>query len=185
MQERNSATKYLLGPRYLIMPEAPFPPMQTRWSQNENHKVVTLSFGGSDPCGYTAKALSTLYDHLPPKWKIRAILGPGFKLDIAFETACERYSDYILEVIQNPKEPYAYFLDSSLVICSGGRTLYELIALGVPSFPIASIDHEKEHILGFHSQIGLEPYLLEWENNEFIKKFNSIAPSINSNRLKN
>ena len=184
MLERNKTTEYLLGPRYMIMPEAPFPPMETRWNKDENHIVVTLSFGGSDPCGYTAKVLRAIREHLPPQWKIRAILGPGFQLSRAFETACEGFSERVLEVIQNPKEPYAYFLDSSLVICAGGRTLYELYALKVPCLPIASIDHEKEHILGFHKQIGLEPYLLEWSDKAFIQKFNSVMYHLESKRNK-
>ena len=182
MLERNKTTEYLLGPRYMIMPEAPFPPMETRWHKHANQMVVTLSFGGSDPCGYTSKALSAIREHLSPQWRIRAILGPGFQFSRAFETACEGFSGSILEVIQNPNEPYAYFLDSSLVICAGGRTLYELNALKVPCLPIASIDHEKEHILGFHKYFGLEPYLLEWNDEAFIKKFNSVTHLLESNR---
>ena len=64
------------------------------------------------------------------------------------------------EFVDNPPDPLAQFRGADVVISAGGRTMYELSALGRPFLAVASAAHEKEPVREF-VRLGLAAAGLE------------------------
>jgi spore coat polysaccharide biosynthesis predicted glycosyltransferase SpsG len=93
------------------------PPYEVR----RHGEKVLVTFGGTDPSGLTAKAIDAL-GHL----RVRVIRPPTWPGHVPVSMASE-------------------MLQSDVVVCSAGRTLYEAAHLGVPAVVMAQNAREATH----------------------------------------
>jgi len=169
---KHSLTKFLLGPEYFI-----FAPkcLVNAVKKESGHKFhIVLSFGGSDPSGLGFRVIKAIEGYAEKeKMKATLILGPGFKEMHKGIISIMEQKDQI-HVVDAPENIYEIFLSSDLVICAGGRTLYELYMLGISAFPIASIEHEKPVVKAFLDRGMAVSGMLEWNEHEFLVQFDRL-----------
>lgn len=166
---KHPGTQYLLGPDYLIFDQTATPPKRT-----DKKFRILISFGGSDPSGLTLNVVRAIAPLITkPEFILSVILGPGFT-EKKKETTNLLEQEKWVTLINAPEDIYAHFLNSDLVICAGGRTLYELNQLNVPAFPISSIAHERPVINAFIEDKIVETGMLAWDIDEFRLKIEGI-----------
>ncbi len=107
---------------------------------------VMLSFGGTDPENCTLKVLQSIYATCQDKnIKLTIILGLGYQQQDSLE------SFQNIEIKQNIPDISTYMRRADLVFTSGGRTTFELAALGTPSIVLCQNQRETTHF--FASQM--------------------------------
>ncbi len=161
--ERYSGTrcaKLLLGLDYFIFRK--FGSETIRWGSGL--PKVLLTFGGSDPTGLTIRTLETLSE-LSGKIAPLAVLGPGFR---EIDKTRQAASAVGAEVIHAPGEIEGYFFGADLVVCAGGRTMYELNTLGIDFLPIGSAAHEADAVAAFLKRGLIPSGLPEWDRDRFL-----------------
>lgn len=165
------ARKTLLGPAYCILDER-YAAARHHGSDDAGPPVVLLTFGGSDPTGLTARVLRALgtLAGTAPACRLRVVLGPGFGDATKVEQAREKLS-LASELHVSPEDMLPLFTGCDLAICAGGRTLYELRALGTPTLALASAPHEARQIDAFLRRGLLQCGVTRWSENEFLNKF--------------
>jgi len=103
-------------------------------------KHVLVTFGGSDPSNLSTQIAAELgssgleYDY-------RLILGPDF----GYDEQLQRLPDDVLsefDIYRDVSEMAEMMEWADVAICSGGRTVYELAAMGVPAIVIAHNERE-------------------------------------------
>lgn len=128
----------------------------------ENVEKILITFGGTDPNNYTEKVVDLLSCY-NEKIKVDVILGLGYKNK---EYIKNKYKDNnhirIVESVSNISE---YMYDSDIVVTSGGRTMYEVAALGIPCMVMCQNERELTHLFGHAGNgflnLGLGKYLSE------------------------
>jgi spore coat polysaccharide biosynthesis predicted glycosyltransferase SpsG len=169
---KKKGIKYFLGEEYFIIDETKIP-KQRALKKEMKEKKILITFGGSDPSDLTYKAVYVLVNH---KHKFNdlcfyIVLGPGYTNGKQIHQLIGSKNEVAgFHILHSPANMYTHFLESFLVICAGGRTLYELNHLKVPAFAIASIEHEKPVVSAFMKAKKLLDGLPEWENDAFYKK---------------
>lgn len=159
--------RYLLGTDYFIFKK---PKSCKVFNDKRNGFNVIITFGGSDPAGFTLRVLKALVKRRWNDVVFKIILGPGY-------TEAKHVSEIVqdsannFQVIYNPADIYHYFQNCDLAICSGGRTLYELQALNIPILAVASIGHEVPVIEAFLKKKLIIAGVGLWNNREFNKNF--------------
>ena len=164
--------KLLLGPQYLILDER-FKTAKRKTKKLNDIINVLITFGGSDPDGLTYKVLKALAKKKHKGIIFNVILGPGFTEYGRINSIISNFPS-IIEVFSNPPELLSFFLDCDLAICAGGRTLYELQTLKVPTIAIASIKHEAFVIDAFLKKEALFGGLKIWSERNFLRLFKDI-----------
>lgn len=145
---------------------------------------VLMTFGGSDPTGLTKKVLESLMYESFSNLFFRIILGPGYNnTNVVKQLINGRKKQF--EIIVNPSDLMPYLLGCDLAICTGGRTMYELLYLDKKFFPISSADHETEVIEEFLRQGLVNDGITEWQPGLFISKFKRVLSFKRSERVEN
>lgn len=160
--------KLLLGPQYLILDERFETAIRNTNKQNGLFNIL-VTFGGSDLSGLTVKVLRALAAKNYHKLDCKVVLGPGYTDYEEIEKVANCFSGK-LNLFRNPDDMLPFFVECNLAICAGGRTLYELLALKVPTVAIASIEHEEQVINEFLAQKKLMAGLWAWDEQEFIRQ---------------
>lgn len=163
------AKKTLLGPTHCILEER-YATARHRGSGEEGSPVVLLTFGGSDPTGLTARVLRALGAGTVPACRLHVVLGPGFGDASELEQAREKLS-LASQLHVSPADMLPLFTGCDLAVCAGGRTLYELRALGTPTLALASAPHEARQIDAFLRRGLLQCGVTRWSEEEFLNKF--------------
>lgn len=101
---------------------------------------VLITFGGVDPCNLTKKVLEAIYEHaVQHHINITVVAGMGYK-DYA---SIEGFKKINIE--HNVKNISEYMMKADLAFCSGGRTTFELAAIGVPTIVLCQNERELTH----------------------------------------
>jgi spore coat polysaccharide biosynthesis predicted glycosyltransferase SpsG len=183
---RRENVNYFLGPRYLIIDEDQ--------AQNRKHRsilkkqdqpfTVTVTFGGSDPSALTLRVVEALISHPFDNVLYKIVLGPGYENPGQVRGMVEKNENATFssrfEIIEAPENLYELFFNSHLVICAGGRTLYELNHFQAPAFPVASIRHEAEVIQAFKDKGLVKAGLTRWDETDFIRTFGEYVEEFRS-----
>lgn len=156
----------LLGPEYLILDEC-FECSSPKVKEQTDVLEILMTFGGSDPTGLTLKVLKSLRTRKYPKFRFKVVLGPGFLahsevIRVAADSPC------FIQVLDNPSSLQPLLCDCDLVVCAGGRTLYEATALGLPTIAIATAEHEALTVRAFEQKEMLVCGLSKWRANQFM-----------------
>lgn len=160
-----------LGPEYFIC--TPLEKAEKSFSASGPFTVV-ISFGGSDPSDLSLKVMQCLAGKDLNTISFTLILGPGYDTPDVIEAAVKN-SRQDVTIIYSPADIHACFRTADLVICAGGLTLYETVAMGLPVMAIASIEHEQAVVDAFKRQNLLADGLLEWNGDKFYEKFISAV----------
>lgn len=169
----------LLGSEYFILDEQ-FETADRKTRRQNGLFNILVTFGGSDPTGLTLKVLKTLAKSVYPEFVFKIVLGPGYTDFEELENVVDCFSGK-LNLFRNPDDLLPFFNDCDLAICAGGRTLYELVALKVPTLAIASIDHEESVIDAFLKKGLILGGLNEWDESDFLRLFKSVLKRFKGN----
>lgn len=156
-----------LGPRYFFLPPQYESVTKTAGSATARPRVL-FTFGGSDPTGLTERVLLALADEPDMGAELLVVLGPGFGGVAKARELCAKLPTPC-DILHAPDDLLSCFLQSELVVTSGGRTLYELHVLEVPTIAIASIDHEADAIAAFAERGMLVAGLEQWDAYGFVR----------------
>ena len=123
---------------------------------------ILITFGGVDEANLTLRLLEIL-DVIQPEFgfKVTAVVGPGYSRKENLIAAGERR---YLTVVFATNRISDYMRNADLAITSGGRTVFELVSLAVPSVVICQNERETTHTfpaenkgvknLGIHSELS-------------------------------
>tara|TARA_R110002110_G_scaffold269913_1_gene485612 strand:- start:6743 stop:7756 length:1014 start_codon:yes stop_codon:yes gene_type:complete len=129
-------TTVLTGPEYFLSEGLPTPlPL------NEKVINVAITMGGSDPAAITKKIVKFLTTHEDEKI-YHIVLGPLFPVEEEKEIRRLCLASHRFRIYRNPPNFLELLAVQDLIICAGGRTLYECAYLGRPAIVVPSIDHE-------------------------------------------
>ena len=140
----NKENHIKFGSKYfLLRPE--FQQLKNNSISKLDKNSITLIFGGSDPNNLTLKSIKECH-HLKDKFKINIILGPAYK----FTESLTKFIDEIdpskkILIVKDTKKISDFINSSLIVLCSGGQTLYESIALNTPCIVISQNKRELTH----------------------------------------
>ena len=128
------------GPNYAILRDEIVLAGKARIMREPNRIMVSL--GGGDPTGATLrvyKALEPILDDI----KLDLILGPSFPHaeKLMKLVGCNKHSN--ITILQSVKDMGRRLKKSSILISSGGNTLYEAAHLGCPVIVLWEYPHEK------------------------------------------
>jgi spore coat polysaccharide biosynthesis predicted glycosyltransferase SpsG len=135
------------GPQFAILRES----FSRRDKQvRESASQVVVSFGGSDPQGFTLKVLRALDGHIDKTavLTVTTVLGPAFSYRKELEELLTKLSlqPILLENVENMAETLS---DADLDFCSGGMTVFEIAALGTPGVVLCQNARELRRMEAF------------------------------------
>jgi len=174
--------RLLMGPEYLILNEQ-FQEASCKGRKQNNELSVLITLGGSDLTGLTLNVLKALTKNDYCGFVFNVILGPGFKDNGDIDKVAGCFPDKI-NVFRNPPDLLPFFVECNLAICAGGRTLYELNALKVPTIAISSIEHEMITIKAFKEKGMILGGLNKWDECDFLKLFEYAEVQVKSYYLR-
>lgn len=103
-------------------------------------KTILIAFGGTDPQNLTIKALSALHD-IKYTGNVEVILGPGYPhQQISLQTFSLK--GRVLHSVQNISK---IMREADIAITSAGRTVTELMTLGIPTIVMCQNLKELRH----------------------------------------
>jgi|TARA_Y100000031_G_scaffold89665_1_gene98658 spore coat polysaccharide biosynthesis predicted glycosyltransferase SpsG/CMP-N-acetylneuraminic acid synthetase len=146
--------KYFAGPEYTVID----PVKRFREKvENDGPKLlheqrkqdfsILITFGGSDPTGLTLITAQAL-ERLDLKVNITIVVGIAYAYHKDLEDFLKQATKPFTlkkDVVNLPE----LIMDSDLIICSGGRTVYELAALGSPGIAICQNERELKRMESF------------------------------------
>lgn len=130
-------TKFLLGPRYLLMREE-FRNLPKRCAKEKVERIL-VTMGGSDLMGITAKALRALRG-IWSDIAVDVVMGVAFNDKDAVEIEVSRMSN--VNLLYDVDDMAELMLKADLAISAAGSTLYELAACGVPTIALVQADNQ-------------------------------------------
>ncbi|MBW2619486.1 MAG: hypothetical protein JRC92_11485 [Deltaproteobacteria bacterium] len=162
--EPGRQTRRLLGPDYFIFDDSLLAEPLVKSNGLIN---VVITCGGSDPTGLTLKMLQRLVRQDWNGVTFRVILGPGFgSNEQAARLTGKRAGGF--ELIHSPPNLIPYLRGADLTVCTGGRTMSELLYLGQRFLPISTADHESEAIEALLTAGLIKTGLTRWQADDFI-----------------
>lgn len=125
----------ILNPSFEMVDTRPEPAEQV------NH--ILIAYGGTDPANLTEKAILAL-QQIGYKEKVTIILGPGHShYESVQEQANQLQADITL--LQNVSNMAVLMKEADLALTSAGRTVTELMTVGVPTITMCQNNREMRH----------------------------------------
>jgi spore coat polysaccharide biosynthesis predicted glycosyltransferase SpsG len=160
-----------LGPKFSVLSNVG--PETDIVALSDRVKNVLLTFGGADPESLTTVVLEAiLFQGIHRDIELNVVLGPANQqynkvaaLLTSFDCKCQLHV--------NPENMNKLFFDADLVMCAGGRTVYELASIGMPTLILPSNDNENNVAQEF-SRRGMASYV----DHAWRKKSRNLAVDI-------
>jgi spore coat polysaccharide biosynthesis predicted glycosyltransferase SpsG/CMP-N-acetylneuraminic acid synthetase len=136
VEENGRQGNHLTGPAYFVLRD------EFRGHDADVPKQVDrvlLTFGGSDPAGLSVLACRAVTDDTTREYRL--VLGPDKDNRAALDgvlAACDH-----VDVRENVSDMGAQMSWADLAVASGGRTVFELAAMGTPTVVVTQ--NEREH----------------------------------------
>lgn len=147
----------------------------------DNVKNVLVTFGGTDPNNITDFVVDLIKSY---NLEIEVIVGIGYsKLD----DLISKYSSFDnIKIIHNVEKMSEHIINSDIVITSNGRTVYEVVSLGVPLITIAQNERELKHTFGEISKTAIHLGLFSGgAGDNFINEFDNLINNFKLRRTIN
>lgn len=163
----------LLGPSYFPIAHEDRLLAEVKVVRTLPARRVCMTFGGSDPTGLTLRVLKAFADsHFRPQLEV--VLGPGFApaLLAPVRALAEQCA---ARVLQAPCRLLPILYNADMVVCSGGRTMYECHALHIPMLAVGSTPDEAVQVETFRQQGLLLSGLATWDEHFFIKEISQYV----------
>jgi spore coat polysaccharide biosynthesis predicted glycosyltransferase SpsG/CMP-N-acetylneuraminic acid synthetase len=143
----------LFGAEYFVYEEAP---VADGYEVRPDVQNVLLTFGGSDPANLSTRIARELgtRDLL---YRYRLVLGPDFSFEEEIGALPEAVRSQI-EIFRDVPDMGELMRWADVAVCSGGRTVYELMAIGVPSIVVAQNCREADRMADLEDR-GVIEYL--------------------------
>lgn len=143
------------GPQYILLKKQFHSFWKKEKTISETVKSIMISMGGSDPLNISRRMLKALKSE--DRLNVKLVLGPAYHDKQTIEDANEVKH---IELIKDTNSIEEFMYESDLIFCSGGITLYEAMAVGVPAIVISQNCHqfaiaEKFRKLGAVRHLGL------------------------------
>lgn len=123
----NNMTKYLLGIQYSILSKSFW---NTEVKIPESIQNILITMGGIDHFNLSVRSLKIL-EKVDAEFSITLIIGPYYENIKEIEEQVGRMKKTVT-LVRDEGNLYKYMQECDLAISAGGRTLYELAALGRP-----------------------------------------------------
>ena len=137
----SSNTRLFLGNRYVVLPSSIQKYKKNNFSPGI--KKLFVNFGGADPCNLSKRVLEILLSK-DDTFEIYLVLGPAYKYSKEIEEAlAERDLNHRVSLFINVDCMAEVQTECDAALSAGGTTVYELIALRIPTLVLPSIEHEK------------------------------------------
>ena len=134
-------TQLFLGNRYVVLDAS-----IQKYKKNDffpEIKKLFVNFGGADPCNFSKRVLEILISR-DDAFEICLVLGPAYKYSKEIEeTLTERDLNHRVSLFIDVDCMSEVQTVCDAALSAGGTTVYELIALGIPTLVLPSIKHEK------------------------------------------
>lgn len=115
---------------------------------DEEVKEILVIFGGTDPNNLTYKAVQALIQIAnTQEIHCTVVLGMGYQnADVVRQSVIDMSEKF--DIVQDVKLITQYMAKADLAISSQGRTMLELVAMGVPTILMAQNERETTHEFG-------------------------------------
>ncbi len=136
--------KKLIGERYFCLRDEflHIPDSERR----EDVKRVLLTFGGTDENNLSTRCLDVLFELCEKKnINIDIVVGPGFNFEPELENKLKSVANDRVKYIKGTNKISDYMISADVALTSGGRTVYELTSVGVPTIVICQNEREATH----------------------------------------
>jgi spore coat polysaccharide biosynthesis predicted glycosyltransferase SpsG/CTP:molybdopterin cytidylyltransferase MocA len=153
-EDRETPENFYGGPAYAIL-RRHFGEMGREKQVRDTPRLVVITFGGSDPQGFTLKAARALAG-LPEAIEIVAVAGPAFSYQREFEALQKQLARRVPLMRQVEGHIADLMFEADLVLCSGGMTVYEVAALGTPGLVLAQNTREEARMRAFARRGSIE-----------------------------
>jgi len=135
-----SSTRGLLGPDYSVLhPDFAYYHTQSRHFRTSSQSVL-ISMGATDPKNLTVPLTSFL---LQEKHDLKLTVLIGHNANIKPELNKLSNQFQLLNILGPVSNMAQILWEHDVVICSGGVTLHEAIAVGTPAFVVNQIAHQQ------------------------------------------
>jgi len=179
-KSHSSKQKCYVGPSYM--------PLNEKIKKIRERKIgkmgknILVSFGASDPGGFTLKTIKAL-DKSSQDYNITVIIGPVFSQNVKLKETLENAKKkYNLKFNVSQQEFIELLQKSDIAITSGGVTVYELAATGIPGIVLCQNEHENSNAFeeyGFVIKLGLGKLVTE---NKILSTVESLSKDENLRR---
>ncbi|HPF17370.1 MAG TPA: hypothetical protein PLN92_07315 [Thermotogota bacterium] len=135
-QSKNKNTRFLLGPKYLIMRD-------TYWQDTEitKGKGILITTGGSDFLHLMSKFIQTLQNTTFLK---KIIIGPAYEESEIEEIRKLTHHNQTFQLIHKPTSLKKHIASSEMVITAAGSTVYEVLRLRKIPLIYTLADNQKQ-----------------------------------------
>ena len=143
-EDKRQSKKILSGSNYVCLRD------EFYWCNpiifKKDVKNLFICFGGTDPNNLTCRVISVLAK-TGQKYNItiNLICGPGYMYIEDLKKLKKMNKNLNLKIIKSTNKISKYMKESDIAITAGGRTVYELTALHVPTMVICSSIRETTH----------------------------------------
>ena len=125
---------------------------------------ILITFGGVDEANLTARVLGLLGPIARDrKFSIDIVVGPGFSGDAALSRSLEACAGVDVVLTRKTSRISEFMARADIAVTSGGRTVFELASVGVPTLVLCQNFRETTHTfaapengilnLGFHAEV--------------------------------
>lgn len=145
-EQNEDAPNIFWGDRYYLIRDEFL--LESPKEFQERAKEILVIFGGTDPNDLTCKTVQAL-KKIAEKQDMHTtiILGMGYQYADNIRQMVSDMSDKF-DVVQDVKVMTAYMHKADIAISSQGRTMLELVAMGVPTILMAQNERETTHEFG-------------------------------------
>ena len=126
---RNKDTRFLLGPRYIMLRREFRELKASNMKARENKKNILVTMGGTDPQNLTGEVLDALRDF---QLKKVIVLVGSINPNTEKIKSMQKTFGLSLDIVIDPEDVVPYMLEAGLAIHAAGSTSWELAYLGIP-----------------------------------------------------
>jgi spore coat polysaccharide biosynthesis predicted glycosyltransferase SpsG len=148
---RENSRHFFKDPDYIILSENIHRYRKKREIKTSKKIKLGVSLGGSDTYNNTVKVANGLKEADAVPDRVSFFLGPHFAAEEELKV-CLKEFPIPYEVERGIPDLLAAFDTMNVVICSGGVTLFEVCALGLPALTVANESHEAQTISYFRKK---------------------------------
>jgi len=162
-QELNPNVKFLLGPKYVILPISFDDEIISQRKYSNTTQNVLIAMGGGDEHNITLKIVTDLIDY--HSLTLHIILGAGYEYEDSLSKLLVK-SKLKYNIHKNIKNMFLKYMKCDVGIGAGGLISSELVATKTPTILISTYEHQIERCQFFDNK-GLAIYLghKEYEKN--------------------
>jgi len=159
---KHPRTRFLLGPKYVILPQAFYADGQIKKRRPPSTpKKVLIAMGGADEHDFTSKVAMNIASRTD-EFTLNIIVGSGYPYTDQLTASLSR-TNIKWKIKQNITNMREHYLAADVGIGAGGLTASELVATRTPAILIATYEHQVArcryfHEKGYAAYIGFRSY---------------------------